>query len=136
MKTFRPWILPVLALALATSAVPLPGQPPAATVYDLTVVDKAPTPKKRIKPDYPSSLKKRATPAEITIRFIVTTEGQVTDINIVKFNDPDMVDPVYVAYEEARFEPGQKAGKPVNTRVEITEIFPEPKPAKKEKEKK
>jgi hypothetical protein len=47
-----------------------------------------------------------------------------------------MVDPVYAAYEEAKFEPGQKGGKPVNTRMEITAIFPEPKPPKKEKEKK
>ncbi|WP_175414809.1 energy transducer TonB [Nibricoccus aquaticus] len=136
MKTFRLWILPALALAFATSPLPLPAQTPAETVYDLTVVDKAPAPKKRIKPDYPSSLKKRDTPAEITLRFIVTAEGTVTDINIVKFNDPDMVDPVYAAYEAAKFEPGQKAGKPVNTRMEITALFPEPKPAKKEKEKK
>lgn len=136
MKLSRLWILPVLALAFTASALPLPAQSTSGTTYDLTVVDKAPEPKRRIKPDYPSSLKKRDTPAEITLRFIVTTEGTVTDINIVKFNDPDMVDPVYAAYESAKFEPGQKGGKPVNTRMEVTAIYPEPKPPKKEKEKK
>ncbi len=136
MKIPRLWILPALALALTVGALPLPSQSTSEPVYDFTTVDKAPEPKRRIKPDYPSSLKKRDTPAEITLRFVVTTEGTVTDINIVKFNDADMVDPVYAAYEEAKFEPGQKDGKAVATRMEITAIFPEPKPPKKEKEKK
>ncbi|MGC4071913.1 MAG: TonB family protein [Nibricoccus sp.] len=136
MKISRLWILPMLGLAVASSAVRLPAQSSSETVYDLTVVDKAPAPKKRIKPDYPSSIKRRDTPGEITIRFVVTSEGKVTEINIVKFNDPDMVDPVYTAYEKAKFEPGEKKGQPVNTRMEVTEIYPEPKPPKKEKEKK
>lgn len=136
MKISRLWILPALALALFASAPALPAQSTDEAVYDLTAVDKAPEPKRRIKPDYPPSLKKRDTPAEITLRFVVTPEGRVTDINIVKFNDADMVDPVYAAYEQARFEPGQKAGKPVATRMEITVLYPEPKPPKKEKEKK
>jgi outer membrane biosynthesis protein TonB len=133
MKTSRFWIISVLGLAFVSSALSLPAQSTSETIYDLTVVDKAPEPKRRIKPDFPSSLKKRDTPAEITLRFVVTKEGLVTDINIVKFNDADMVDPAYVAYENAKFTPGEKGGKPVNTRMEVTEIFPEPKAPKKEK---
>lgn len=126
----------MLGLAVIGSSVRLSAQSASETIYDLTVVDKAPAAKRRIKPDYPSSIKRRDTPAEITIRFIVTTEGKVADISVVKFNDSDMVEPVYAAYENAKFEPGEKAGKPVNTRMEVTEIYPEPKPPKKEKEKK
>lgn len=135
MKINRLWILPLLGLAFTASALQLPAQSTSETVYDASVVDKVPAPKKRIKPDYPSSIKRRDTPGEITIRFVVTTGGQVTEINIVKFNDPDMVDPVYVAYEKTKFEPGEKDGQPVNTRMEVTEIYPEPKPPKKEKKK-
>jgi outer membrane biosynthesis protein TonB len=124
----------LLGLVLASGAPGLHAQEAASdTVYDAVVVDKAPVPKKRIRPDYPSSIKKRDTPAEITLRFIVTTEGKVTEISVVKFNDPDMVEPVYAAYEEANFEPGEKDGKAVNTRVEVTRIYPEPKPEKKKK---
>jgi TonB family protein len=139
MKTSRLWIFALLGFIAAAPTGLNAQQTPAANdtvIYDLTVVDKAPATKRRIKPDYPAALKKRDTPAEITIRFVVTTSGQVTEINIVKFNDADMVDPVYVAYENAKFSPGEKNGKPVNTRMEITEIYPEPKPAKKPKEKK
>jgi TonB family protein len=138
MKHSRSWAFAALGLAVVLGALPSFAQPAPSseTIYDVSVVDKAPATKKRLKPDYPSSIKRRDTPAEITIRFVVTTEGKVTEINIVKFNDPDMVDPVYAAYEKAKFEPGEKSGRPVNTRMEVTEIFPEPKPPKKEKEKK
>ena len=101
------------------------------TVYDVSAVDQPPELKKRIKPSYSSALRKRATPAEITLRFVVTTEGKVTEINVVRFTDSDMVDPVFAAYEEARYTPGVKNGKPVNTRMEVTELCPEPKAPKK-----
>ena len=139
MKFSRLWIPTLLGLCCAiVSPVRLPAQPaPSApnAVYDLSVVDKAPTPKRRIKPDFPSSLKRRETPGEITLRFVVTPEGTVTDISIVKFNDAEMVEPAYAAYEKAKFEPGEKDGRAVHTRMEVTEIFPEPKAPKKEKKK-
>jgi TonB family protein len=138
MKFSRFWIPTLLGLCAIGSPAPLDAQPaPSAPnpVYDLSVVDKAPTPKRRIKPDFPSSLKRRETPGEITLRFVVTSEGAVTEISIVKFNEPDMVEPAYAAYEKAKFEPGEKDGRPVHTRMEVTEIFPEPKAPKKEKKK-
>jgi TonB family protein len=126
MKFSRFWIPTLLGLCAIGSPAPLDAQPaPSAPnpVYDLSVVDKAPT------------LKRRETPGEITLRFVVTSEGAVTEISIVKFNEPDMVEPAYAAYEKAKFEPGEKDGQPVHTRMEVTEIFPEPKAPKKEKKK-
>jgi outer membrane biosynthesis protein TonB len=105
------------------------------TIYNLTAVDPEPVPKRRIRPDFPKSLRKRDTPAEITLRFVVTSEGRVTDISIVKFNDSDMVEPAYIAYEKATFTPGRKAGKPVNVRMEVTHIYPEPKVSRKDRDK-
>jgi hypothetical protein len=133
MQHARLQMITLLACVFFTADRPLFAQPSGDTIYDLSVVDKAPEPKRRIKPSYPSSLKRRDTPAEITLRFIVTTDGKVVEINVVKFNDPDMVEPVYAAYENAKFSPGERDGKPVNTRMEVTEIFPEPKPPKKAK---
>jgi len=135
MKTahFLLSVLWLLALASANSP-PLGAQPATgdiATIYDVRAVDQAPEPKKRIKPSYPSELRKRATPADITLRFVVTAQGKVTDITVVKFSDSDMVEPVFSAYENARFNPGLKGGKPVSTRMEVTEIYPEPKAPKK-----
>ena len=101
------------------------------TVYDISVVDQPPQPKRRIKPSYPASVRKRPAPVSITLRFIVTTEGKVTEISIVRFDDADMVGPAFDAYESARFNPGLKNGLPVNTRMEVTDTYPEPKAPKK-----
>jgi|GEM_PF-2105564 Gram-negative bacterial tonB protein. len=136
MKLPHVW-LPLLTLALFTSGnTPVSAQtnaPAGQAAYELSAVDKAPVPKRRIRPDFPNSLRKRDTPAEITLRFIVTAEGRVENITIVRFDDPDMVEPAYIAYEKARFEPGEKDGQPVATRMEVTEIFPEPKAPRKER---
>jgi hypothetical protein len=121
-------------LAATAQSQTSPPAPPAAQIYTETTVDKAPTPKRRIRPDFPSSLKKRDTPGEITLRYVVTPEGKVTEITVVKFNDADMVEPCYIAFEEALFTPGEKAGKPVSVRMETTILFPEPKAPKKKKE--
>ena len=135
LSSFRLILACGLGCIASSTTLDAQAPAPAETVYELTAVDKAPAPKRRIRPDFPSSLKKRDTPGEITLRFVVTAEGRATDISIVKFNDADMVEPAYIAYEEARFEPGEKDGKPVSTRMEVTEIFPEPKAPKKKKEK-
>ncbi|MFT3781504.1 MAG: energy transducer TonB [Nibricoccus sp.] len=68
---------------------------------------------------YPSALRKSG--AEVTLKFLVTTDGKVAQISVVKFSDPDMITPVYDAYENARFKPGLKNGVPVDTWVTVTE---------------
>jgi hypothetical protein len=60
--------------------------------------------------------------SEITLRFVVTAIGKVSQLTVVKFSDPDLIDPAYSAYEAAEFSPGIKAGKPVDTWMQITEV--------------
>jgi outer membrane biosynthesis protein TonB len=122
--------------AYAQPAPAAPAAPAAATIYDEKSVDKAPVLKRRLKPDFPSSLKKRDTPAEITLSYVVTAQGKVSDITVVKFNDADMVEPAYAELQGAEFQPAEKAGKPVSVRMATTMIFPEPKAPKPPKKKK
>lgn len=127
----------LLALSLCAAAVPTSSAqttPPAGqAAFEVSALDKAPVPKRRIRPDFPASLKKRETPAEITLRFIVTADGRVENITVVRFDEADMVEPAYIAYEKARFDPGEKDGQAVATRMEVTEVFPEPKAPRKER---
>jgi outer membrane biosynthesis protein TonB len=123
--------------AYAQPAPAAPSAPAAAAIYDEKSVDKAPVLKRRLKPDFPSSLKKRDTPAEITLSYVVTAQGKISDVTVVKFNDSEMVSPALAALDEAEFQPAEKAGKPVSVRMETTMLFPEPKapkPPKKNKE--
>jgi hypothetical protein len=118
-----------------------PAQPPAQTpppvvIYTEATADKLPAPKRRIRPDFPSSVRKGDAPAEITFRYIVTPQGKAIDVTVVKFSDSDMVEPGFNALEKAVFTPGEKAGKPVSVRLETTFYFPEPKPQKPVKESK
>jgi hypothetical protein len=123
--------------ATAQSQTPTPPPPASssANVYTEATVDKAPALKRRLKPDFPSSAGKRDNPGEVTLRYVVTVEGKVVDIVIAKFNNAEMVEPAYIALEQAEFTPGQKAGKPVSVRMETTFIYPEPKAPKTPKNK-
>lgn len=70
---------------------------------------------------FPRSTRENGAKPEITLRFVVTKEGAVENIVIVKFSHPDLIDVAMDAYENARFNPGMKNGEPVNTRIEVTE---------------
>ncbi len=92
----------------------------ADTYLDVSKVDQAPTPKKPLKPDYPSSLRKKNPPPTINLRLDISADGKVKNLTIVKFSDVDMVDPIYAVYETAVFNPALKDGKPVACRMEMT----------------
>jgi TonB family protein len=132
MKLITRCAFPLLGLALAMLPARLSAQTPAKgdPVYDVASVDKKPELRRRVRPSYPASLR-RDPPSEITLRFVVTPEGRVTNIAIMKFSDPDMIDAAHEAYENARFTPGEIGGKPVHTRMEVTDIYPAPKETKK-----
>jgi TonB family protein len=92
----------------------------ARSAYSVTEVDRAPAPKREIRVRFPRSIRKEH--GEITLRFIVTARGDVTQLTVVKFSDPDMIDAAYDAYEDADFVPGMKNGQPVDTWVEVTQV--------------
>ena len=87
-------------------------------------VDVKPTPKKPIKVRFPGSVRKKGETPQIVLRFIVTAEGDVTKVIVVMFSHPDMIEPAMEAYEKAKFNPGMKNGKLVETLMEATETYP------------
>lgn len=87
--------------------------------HEINQSDPHPLPKKTIRIRYPSSVRKHG--GEVTLKFLVTKAGRVENITVVKFSDPDMIEPVYSAYEKAVFTPGLKNGAPVDTWLTVTE---------------
>ncbi len=87
-------------------------------------VDVKPTPKRPIRVRFPSSVRKKGETAEVVLRFLVTGEGEVQKVVIVKFSHPDMIEPALLAYENAKYNPGMKNGRPVDTLMEVTEAYP------------
>jgi TonB family protein len=129
-------LLAVLVAGSTYAQPAAPAAPAAATIYEEKSVDKAPVLKRRLKLDFPASLKKRDTPGEITLSYVVTEQGKVSDVTVVKFNDSEMVGPALAALDDAQFQPAEKAGKPVSVRTQTTILFPEPKAPKPPKKKK
>lgn len=116
--------LPVL-LAVTLPA-PVHAADSRARPYEASDVDRKPEPKRPIRPSYSSSLRRRLTSGEVELSFVVTKEGKVTNIVVVKFSDPDLIDPVYQAYQYAGFTPGTKDGSPVDTHMSAVVPFPNP----------
>jgi len=97
---------------------------PLSRRFQYAEVDVKPTPKKPIRVRFPGSVRKKGETAQIVLRFVVTSQGETKKIVVVKFSDPDMIEPAMEAYEAARFNPGMKDGSPVDTVMEVTETYP------------
>jgi TonB family protein len=109
----------LLLLLLVGVAGALPLALAAAPPYTEQTVDTPPVLKKPLKVRYPSSSRKKR--GEIVLRFVVTEKGTVSEIVVMRTSDADMIAPAMEAYENARYQPGMKDGKPVPTTVEVTE---------------
>ena len=92
----------------------------STNVVDSRLLEKQPELRKQPK----LKLRKKGVTGEVVLRFIVNVEGEVENVMIVSFNDPDFVESAFQAYEEARFRPGLLNGQPVATWVEVKAIFP------------
>lgn len=112
--------LAAVGVLVAVSAAELSAESaPSGAAYDASAVDVPPSPKGVIRVHFPRSA--RRAHGEIHLKFLVTASGKVSRLTVVKFTDPDMIDPAYRAYEKAEFTPGLKNGKPVDTWLTVTE---------------
>jgi periplasmic protein TonB len=78
----------------------------------------------RMQPVYPISAKKCRIQGFVTVRFVVTSTGEVDRISIVKADPTDIFDHcVRKCVSKWRFRPGTVGGVPVNTWAETTIMF-------------
>lgn len=92
-------------------------------VFDLSELDKKPQVLVQSAPSYPFELKHQGITGEVVLRFIVDRHGVVHDPALVAASHPRFADPALAAILRWKFKPGQKAGRAVNTRMEITMRF-------------
>jgi hypothetical protein len=121
----------------ASPAAPVPARPPAARVARARAVpavdtsriygrDEVDVPPRRISgesasyPKWGPSLK-RGKRVSITATFVVTEDGDVTDIRVEKGERG--LEAVLVEISRWKFAPGRKDGIPVKVRVEATHTF-------------
>lgn len=103
-------------LTLARGLTPETGSG-ADVVYEVSEVDRPPLPIFRISPRLDRKLESDMAGQSVHARFIVTKDGRVDDIRIVKCPQAAAVGPTTVALEQWQFLAARKRGRFVNVRV-------------------
>lgn len=99
---------------------PVEGQPSGAVAPP---PDSRPVPISQKVPEYPLLALARARNGEVVVEFTVTITGVVKGVRAVRSTDPVFEAPAVAAVSQWVFQPGRKAGRPVNTRLQVPIIF-------------
>ena len=85
--------------------------------------DFAPRPIKRVKPEYPESLRSSLIEGEARISIVVDKEGNVKDPTVEYATHPELGIAALEAVSQWEFLPGIKGGRKVNTRMTVPIVF-------------
>jgi protein TonB len=109
--------------ALVRAAAP---QRPASsqTQFGLDEVDQKPVSLATLKPNYPYKAKRMGIEGHVTVQFLVDRNGRPQELKIVEASPQGIFDEtVRKTVPRWRFKPGRKAGRTVDTWVEMTIRF-------------
>ncbi len=89
-------------------------------VFELTDVDRPPKPTLQVPPEYPYRARRRGVEGSVELRFTVTRDGRVTDIDVVRAQPQHMFEEAAKqAVTRWRFEPAIRNGNAVDVRVQV-----------------
>ena len=123
-----------LKVNLKVGKVPVPGViarpavPPKPTLakarFGMDEVDQKPVGIATLKPPYPFRARRMGIEGYVTVQFLVDQKGSPRELSIVEAKPKGVFDQtVRQTVPRWRFKPGKKAGRPVETWVEITIRF-------------
>jgi periplasmic protein TonB len=92
-------------------------------IFDLKNLDQQPAAKFQAKPAYPFDMRRQGITGNVTIQFIVDTNGDVRDPFVVKSDHREFEQPALQAVAKWKFRPGRKGGRAVNTRMMVPMQF-------------
>jgi protein TonB len=88
-------------------------------IYELEDLTRAPRPISQRAPTYPPELRRAGISGTVVLMFIVRADGSTSNVTVERSDNPAFEEPAIRAVRKWRFEPGEKDGKAVNTRVRI-----------------
>lgn len=89
-----------------------------ADIFEVSELDQPPRPLTRLSPMYPPGPRMRRTEGFVRLEFVVKTNGTVEDVEVVEAVPPGAFERAATrAVLKWRFEPGQRDGRAVRTRV-------------------
>jgi periplasmic protein TonB len=109
---------------LATIPVGSPSlRPKMGDIFDPSQLERQPVARVQMEPAYPYQMKHDGIDGEVTVCFIVDTNGDVRSAYVVSSSRRDFEDAAVQAVSKWKFKPGWKGGRPVNTRMLVPLIF-------------
>ena len=116
-------LLAVIALSLSGRAIPAPQQPDPDGVYEIGNGVKAPRPVSTPDAEYTDRARKKKINGTVIVAMIVTPEGNVRDVKVIKTLDKDLDKQALAAVSKWTFEPATKEGIPVAVHLKAEVSF-------------
>jgi len=92
-------------------------------IFDVSQLDRQPQAIFQPPPPFPVDLRKDYQEAMVVLGFIITVKGEVVSPYIIEAQVRRFGDAAMAGVTKWKFRPGMKAGRPVNTRTQITISF-------------
>lgn len=92
-------------------------------IFDISKLDKAPVPKVRANPVYPFEMRRAGITGEVTVDFIVDSNGDVQNAYALRSTQRDFEQPAVQAVSKWKFSPGRKNGRAVATHMQVPIVF-------------
>jgi len=86
-------------------------------IYELEDLTRPPRPLSTRAPTYPPELRRAGISGTVVLMFIVRSDGSTSNIIVERSDNPAFEEPAIRAVRRWTFEPGEKDGKAVSTRV-------------------
>jgi protein TonB len=115
---------PPPGLTLNRSAITIPVVPAGANfgrgisnLFNIGDLDQQPIARVRQAPTYPYDMRRAGINGSVVVEFIISTEGDVIQTQIVRSSHREFEQPALQAVQKWKFKPGRRGGKVVNVRA-------------------
>ncbi|HEX2853868.1 MAG TPA: TonB family protein [Opitutaceae bacterium] len=99
------------------------GAAPAAPGKTALSGDRPPTPTQIVGPKYPFEMRAAGISGEAVVSLVINSKGEIQDARIARSTHREFEEAALAAARQWKFDPGQKGGRVINTRMEVPIVF-------------
>ena len=92
-------------------------------IFSISELDRHPEPVVQVAPTFPFNLKRESIEGRVIVEFVVDTEGRVLGATVMESSHAGFEEAAVTGVGRWKFRPGQKNGRPVNTRMRVPILF-------------
>ena len=114
---------PPPGLTISKNAIAIPNLKPGASfgrgleLFDMSQLDQRPVLRVPVQPTYPYEMSRAGINGNVTVEFIISTNGDVTQAQVVRSSHREFEVPAIQAVLKWKFKPGRRGGRAVNVRA-------------------